>query len=613
MKSGPEVLQYGSVPVRGVLARLAMTWWFPYLTLLLLAIAVYAPTLSHQFVWDDLEQVRDNEYIRHWDSFPEFWRKDILQLSRKGGVYHSNYYRPLFYVQYLLYYQMFGLNTTAWHALAILHHFLASAAVYLFLRRIGFGLGVAWPAALLFVVHPAHGESVSWVAASFNDPPAATFLLLGLTAHATWVLRRRSSALVGAVLAYAGGLCLKESALSMLLLAPLVQWYLTPPESGPRRWGDFALGLAPYVGLTAIYFVVRKVTLGYAFGYYGVSKSWAELGPTLPMLAAFYVRLLLWPFGMSPSYGLRYVPGWGDVQAWGSVAGVAALVVFVWVITRRHRAMRFAAFWTALCIWPVFNIRSFKPEYLAHQRYLYLASLAVCLAVAWLLEKYVARRQVRWGALAAVLAVWAGSNVVYNPAWKSDHNLWTRITEVDPKNCAGFDWLGNEALDNKDIVAAEAFYDRSIAAKPDSPYAYQNKALIRVRHQNRPTEAIPLYEKALELHTKEGSPDPLAVRRVQINYGAALAQVGRRDEALRVFLQTVAAPPISPDGACNAALLLTEGGQAARAEQVLLAARTAAPEEKAIWACLAKYYQRVGRAEEAARVAQEYTRRFGGR
>src|SRR5712691_9463851 len=156
-------------------------------SVLVLAAIVFAPTLRHTFVWDDLEQVRDNEFIRHWSSFREFWLKDILVLSRKGGELHSNYYRPLFYVQYLLLYKAFGLHAAAWHAIAILLHALTSCAVLLFVRRLRLSLEVAWMSALLFVVHPVHGESVSWIAAAFNDPPAAAFLLLGLTAHVAWL------------------------------------------------------------------------------------------------------------------------------------------------------------------------------------------------------------------------------------------------------------------------------------------------------------------------------------------------------------------------------------------------------------------------------------------
>jgi hypothetical protein len=69
--------------------------------LVALVVAVYAPTLRYGFVWDDHEQVVDNPHIRDWSSLPELFRHDVLQLSR-GGEARSNYYRPLFWVQYLV-------------------------------------------------------------------------------------------------------------------------------------------------------------------------------------------------------------------------------------------------------------------------------------------------------------------------------------------------------------------------------------------------------------------------------------------------------------------------------------------------------------------------------
>jgi hypothetical protein len=70
------------------------------LVLVAVTLAVYAPSLGHGFVWDDHEQVVDNQRLRSWSSFPDFWREDVLALSRPGEG-RSNYYRPPFYGQYL--------------------------------------------------------------------------------------------------------------------------------------------------------------------------------------------------------------------------------------------------------------------------------------------------------------------------------------------------------------------------------------------------------------------------------------------------------------------------------------------------------------------------------
>lgn len=619
MPRAPEAMQKeGSPEGAAVLGHLSerRTMLLACISVIVLAAAVFAPTLQHAFAWDDLEQVRDNELIRHWSSFSQFWLKDILALSRTGGEFHSNYYRPLFYVQYLLLYKAFGLNTVAWHAMAILVHALTSCAVLLFVRKLGVSLAVAWTTALLFVVHPAHGESVSWVAAAFNDPPAAAFLLLGLTAHVVWLRGGRPWLIGLGILGYAGALCVKESGLSMLLLVPLLSWFVV----GGRTRSERVSGFVPYLAVTALYFVVRATTIGTAFGVYTHSRSIGELAPTFPLLGVFYVRLLLWPFGLSPSYPLRYVPGWSDPKAWASLLVLIALSGAVLLLTRRRRVLRFSALWIVCCIWPVFNIRSFLPTYLVHQRYLYLASLGVCLAVAWVLEASVARRSLRWGLLAAVLAVWAGSDLYHDRFWATDMALWTRICEVDPKNPAGFDWRGRAAISEareaaaagrteeagRKLGEAERLFRASVEADPDSPFGYHNLATLLHTRRKQPAQALPLYDRAIEkLRARTGSSQNELIES-RSNRAACLAELGRRDEALREFLDLAETPPYPPGAAENAAVLYLQSRRPDLVEATLEHSLEHSPDDAGLLRKMAELYAMMGRWDPA----EEYARRL---
>lgn len=593
------------------------------LGVLTLTALVYAPTLTHEFVWDDLEQVRDNAFIRSWSSFPLFWQQDILALSRQGGDLHSNYYRPLFYVEYLLLYKSFGLNRVAWHAAAILVHALTSCFVLLFIRRLGLSLSIACMCALLFAVHPAHGESVSWIAAAFNDPPAAAFILLGLSAHITWLRGRGLLWLALGSLGFAGALCLKESGLSMLLLVPLVTWFI-PGRGGAGGGGrparERVAGIVPYFGLAGLYFFVRSITLGTAFGVYEGTKSLAELAPTFPLLGRFYVRLLIWPIGLSPSYPLRYVPDWSDPRAWGSLLSLALVGVIVLVFARRHKTLLFCALWIVCCIWPVFNIRSFLPTYLAHQRYLYLAALGLCLAIAWGLERLVARPVLRYGLLVAVLAIWSASNLYYDRYWATDTALWSRISEVDPHNPAGFDWLGSQALEAakaatragrsdeaaRKLDEAEARFRGSIAADPAWPNGYQNLAVLLHTQRNRPELALPFYESAIERFAVGGSARAGNLAQVKLGRATCLASMGRKDEALVEFTALAQAPPYPPTATVNAAVLAAEAGRADLVEQVLMLGLSRHPADPGLLRKMTEFLLAMGRPAEAL----PYARRF---
>jgi hypothetical protein len=693
-----------------------------YLSMLVASFAAYGPTLSHEFVWDDLEQVRDNPIIRDTGNFWEFWHRDILDLSRQGGNHFSNYYRPLFYVQYLFYYQMFELDTRLWHAAAIVVHALASMVAIWLARRLGFSLGVAWLTGLLFALHPAHGESVSWVAAAFNDPPAAIFLMLALGAHIGWARDGKYWCLPLAALGFAAALCTKESGLSMLLLAPLVAWYVRRDESeaiwrgllrtatdvmpfavammifvgvevatfdhtaksrtglagyihghphawypglaagltallaagfaviygvtrNPRlAWDDTVpspawlnrfLDFAPYFVVTLAYFYVRKITLSAMLGVYpDTTPSMASVLPTLPYLAVFYCRLLVWPLGYAPSYGVRYATGWSDPHCWASILGLITIAALVILLARRRRNVTFGALWFLCCVWPVFNIRSFVPYYLVHQRYLYLAVFGFCLVLAWLIVTRLRAPALRIGVAALLCVVWGASNLIYNPAWSTDVALWTRINEADPRNPSGFVWLANrkskELKDQRartgrsptaeELSALQRLYEQAVAANADDAQGAAGMASFQHVLKRDLAAAVPFYESALAVYARSAGDQHEAWANCQINYGACLAELGRRQDAIREFLQAANRAPFLPDAASNAALLLLQDGRAEQAERVLLSGiarrdaflamvgRAPNANDAKLRATIAEFYRLTQRPDRAAEFQAQYER-----
>ncbi len=535
--------------------------WEPLLLAALILLA-YGPTLRHEFVWDDHEQVVNNPRLTTWQSIPEFWSRDILALSREGDQ-RSNYYRPLFFTTYLVLFQLFGLNTVAWHAAALLTHLLATLAARAFLYRLGLRDPAALTGAALFALHPAHGESVAWVAAAFNDPPAAALIFLALAAHCRYLEEGRTRWLVGGAAVYAAALLFKESAVSLVLLLPLVTQLRQPRATLSAR----LLAWLPSWGVTGLYLGARKLFLGSFLGVYS-GPGWGEILPTLPRLGLEYLRFLLWPWGYAPSYPLRFVDGWGSPAAWGSVALLLALGCWLLWLGRRWPWVSFAAWWFALATLPALNVRSFRPAYLVHQRYLYLAVLGLCALLAWLLWEKLASKRWRALCLAGLLLSWTASLWVHNRAWATDVALWERVAAVDPGNHAAFDWLGAKALAEGRLDEAEQHFRSSLAADARSPLGAHNLALLLATGRGRPVEALPWYERALELYGSK-SWYPAERARCRVSYGVALAAAGRVEDALVSLRAAAREAPFPVDAARNAAVLLARAGRFAEARAEL--------------------------------------------
>ncbi len=540
----------------------------------------FLPTLGHGFVWDDHEQVVNNPLLHTWSSLGSFFQRDVLALSRADDQ-HSNYYRPLFFSLCLLLYQLFAANPVGWHAAAIAVHVAVVLASFGFARRLGLGPGTAFAAALLFAVHPVHGESVAWVAAAFNDPPAALAVLGALAAHLAWRRGGGRHWLTAAIAAFAVALGFKESALALLLLLPLVELWSFPAPSWREKARASLPAWLPYAALAAGYLALRKAMLGSFLGVYASAPPWPAVLPSLPRLAVAYLGFLVWPWGYAPSYPLRYVAGWAAPAAWGSLLVLLALALLLGLAWKRAGAagrwLAFAAAWAAFAVLPALNVRSFRPTYLVHQRYLYLAVLGPCLALAWWLCEGSGRRFGKAG-VAGLALLFAASTVYHDRFWASDEALWQRVAAVDPANPAAFDWLGARALARGEVAAARGLFERAIAADPDSPLGYRNLGVVLLTRLHDPAGALPLYEKALARFTSR--PDLAQdAAEARINYGTALFQVGRGDEALAAFLGAAGEPPYPAAAARNAAVLLAGRGDYAGAARVLTAARERHPED----------------------------------
>src|ERR1017187_2874970 len=128
--------------------------WRGILIVLALTFAVYAPTLRYQFVHDDRGQIVENPAVRTWLAVPTYFTAHAW-----AGVMPDewvNYYRPIFLLWLRLNDAAFANHAWGWHLTNILAHVLATFLVYLLVRRLGIGVGVALLAALIFGLHPAH-------------------------------------------------------------------------------------------------------------------------------------------------------------------------------------------------------------------------------------------------------------------------------------------------------------------------------------------------------------------------------------------------------------------------------------------------------------------------
>lgn len=444
------------------------------------AVLAYCAAPWFGFVFDDRKQVLANPTLLHLGSIAGYF-------THAGGYLAGDlsYYRPLFGMWMNLNYFFFGLHPAGWHmALLLLHAVVAYLCYRLVLALIGDQPAAAL-AALLFAVHPIHVESVAWISGS-TDPLAAVFILLAFLFYLA--AQNKLGFIFLSLLAFVASLLCKETALLFPLL--ILAYELLPGKDSH----SFALALkrcAPYVIVAVAYLALRIHVLG-AFSHTLTLLPPKVLFLTLPSVAAFYLRLLFLPAGLSPFYDTPYIT---SASFTSFIAPVLILLAFiallVWWIRRMDntsteadhygRQAAFFALWTVLFLVPAFNLSALDSGEIAHDRYLYLPSIGFCALAAIALKQLAARFRLSLSArrLAVVTAgfILCTATFAQSLFWKNDLSLYQRGAALAPMNINAQNNLANAYLESGNFELGIATHQKILKLNPRFVDSYFNLGL----------------------------------------------------------------------------------------------------------------------------------------
>lgn len=587
------------------------------LALVLLSFAVYAPALTGGFVYDDTQQIVANPLIREGGLFWRALTSDVWAFKGDASEPRSAYWRPAFVLWLVVNERLFGVESAVgWHAMNIALHAVVCVLGYRLVRRLGTPWPIAAAALVLFCVHPVQVESVAWVSGSPNILSAATLLgallfFLDASAHPSAL---RWAAALGL---YLVSLLSKEIAVLFPAITFAASLALGPrgPSARRERIALAARRTAPFLAVAAVFLVARFLVLGRLEMRMPWHRGPVELLVSLPSLLAFYLRQIVFPVPIGPSYPLRPIEPAevGLSNFWLPLVVTLATLAFVGRAARRGLDGRIGAMLLLLPLLPAMNINAYIPEQIVHDRYLYLplfgalllALPALAAAAERLLRIAPPRAERLTVAVALALSVpLAIETVSYSKVWKSELSLWERAIEVDPESAFNLSKYGNALRRVGRLEEARAALDRSIAihsnpvamtdrgilalaegrladAERDlravvtqaaryAPLAAYEHLCLCLQRQGRLEEAAALLRDARERH-------PYARARVTANLAVLLYGIGRRQEVLAEL------EAIRP---------------AARAERD--------PGARKVLFLLGMLYSEMGRADEARATLEEY-------
>ena len=561
------------------------------------SVLVYANSLSGSFVFDDTKQIVGNPELRSWSNVIHALTNDVWSFQR--GTLTTDipppYYRPLFTAYLTVNYQLFGLWEPGWHLMNLLVHTISSVLVYFLLKRLSGDFAIAVLGAVLFAVHPAHVESVSWIS-GIPDPLAALFYIPCLI----WYLRYREDGnlkwLTLSLVAYGLAALCKETPLALPLVLAVWELKTESRQNWIGRFKDVAVRLIPYAAVGLAYLVLRFSVLG--------RISWkhpfmarvpdSAILMTLPYVFLNYLKHLVAPFHLSLIYGTSFITSPSDVRF---LLPLALLLVLSFVLWRYRKSLGpqvwLAIALTVVPLLPVLNLRVFHYEYIIQDRYLYLPSVGFCYLVAIAISR-LGQHQARLGLIICALVVlsFGASTVLQNRVWRGPVPLWERAIYYSPNSWSTHYNLGLAHLGLKEYDQARTELLAAQRLNPQQATVLNNLALAQAGLGNI-DDAIVNLQAALAL-------DPRLFE-ARNNLAAFLYEKKDFAGAKREILPVLQHDPGSNSARFNLARILAATGDHPGAIREFQTVLTAQPDDSAAHYELALSYAALGKKEDAVR------------
>jgi len=441
---------------------------------------VYWPIVHANFVWDDWASFHDNSWLTVGDE----WKQSIFR-GFNSWVY---YFRPLVVAFFTLQVRLFDSTPGPMHAVSLGLHLIDTALVAVLAWRCATLSGLeaqqrGWRVLgcmLLYGLHPALIETVSWIGCQF-DLIATLWTLLGLIANVT--LRRRMVRAAALTFVFFLAACSKESAISLPLLVVLFDWLLFSGRADQGVITSMKTMLArnglAYVGILLAgiaYLVFRHWAIGPISQLFGDSSMTPLIhGQMIAFTYMHYWGIVLWPsVGMNPIHPV-YVGGFAHVTTQSLLMDVATVGLLAWsadAAIRRKSVVACIVLAVTLALFPVLHVFAVEFERsLYHERYATTALAVMCAMLPLLriptLDRVPGLQRVAKPALAVLFLAWLISSIatirMVTPLWASDVNLWRWALAVYPQASQAKDNLLKSYLDIKDYDDYHKLVNRVLA------------------------------------------------------------------------------------------------------------------------------------------------------
>ena len=563
-------------------------------------IFVYTAALPGPFVFDDESNITENRHLRihslGWD--------ELYAAAFKSPIAN----RPVANLSLALNYYFNGYNVVGYRFANILIHIVNGFLLY-GLAKATFrtpamaghiqipGLAAAF-AALVWLVHPLHTQSVAYIVQRMTSL-AVMFYLLALLCYAKARLDssggRRAWLLAGCGLAGLLALGSKEIAATLPAFVLLYEWYFFQKldASWLRRRLPGILIAGLLIGIISLVFLgirnpIEPILSRYAGGEF---SAWQRLLTQLRVVCV-YISLLIWPHPSRLNLDYDFPASASLLEPPTTLAGLLVIAGLLFLAVRLAKREPLVSF---SILWFFGNLAiesSVIPLETVFEHRTYLPSVMPAIAAVALLFRLVRPTWVVVGLLSVAAAGGALWTHERNQVWSDAVTLWRDCARKSPLKARPYNNLGTALVERGRLPEAESNLRKAIELKPQYGDARYNLGYVLIRSgrmeegARQLLEAIRLEPENYMAHNNLGiayllqENYPPAVHHLQEalrlkpdfetarnNLGVALKNQGDLDAALREFSEAIRLNPDFAEAYNNLGLTLKEQGKLKEAEE----------------------------------------------
>lgn len=553
----------------------------PGILVALFAVALYVPSLGHDFVdLDDPQYVTNNFYVLYpsWQRLGACFSEVWLPTNVIG------YYQPLTIASLMLDRVVDGRlagSPTAevapfvFHLTNALLHGLNSALVFFLARYVSRRSVVAAICGMLFAAHPLNVEVVAWVAQR-KALLSTTFALSALICHGRYSKSSRPGWYILTLVSFVLSLLAKPTG----LLLPVV--FILADVWPLRRFSpQSVLRQIPLLAIAVVFGWISVASQRQTAGMVLNAGVWGSL-LILNQNVYFYSTRLLFPYQQSPVHPL---PALAEVTAgqpaflFGLIACavLAGLLILAW---RRG----WASIWVCLVAFFLLLAPAMSPwrfmQAIVAERFVYLPMIGPLMLLAAGLRRRLSRLGMRRSpgrtmtivGLIGIACGFAIISIAHQQTWQNSRTFYEAVIDRYPDHPYGYCGLGTLYLNEHALIAESGSKEqvesagsllstamdefvRAVTLDPAYGPAHFRIAQTLLLRGN--------VEAALAHF--DGHPEAFDSHRAYYTYGQILDRLGEKQGAIEAFRKCLSHEPGWRDARRQLARLLLETGRPSEA------------------------------------------------